>query len=89
MLRSGYLCARQSNEFPFMNLSLSFETRVNDLVSRMTLGEKINQMMNAVPAIPRLNIPAYEWWNECQYGVGRAGLATMFPQAIGLGPTLD
>jgi beta-glucosidase len=55
----------------------------------MTLDEKIGQMMNAAPQIDRLGIPAYEWWNECLHGVGRAGLATVFPQAIGLGATWD
>jgi beta-glucosidase len=55
----------------------------------MTTEEKIGQMMNAAPAIERLGIPAYEWWNECLHGVGRAGLATVFPQAIGLGATWD
>ncbi len=55
----------------------------------MTLEEKIGQMMNAAPAIERLGIPEYNWWNECLHGVARAGLATVFPQAIGLGATWD
>ncbi|HYM93514.1 MAG TPA: glycoside hydrolase family 3 N-terminal domain-containing protein [Chitinophagaceae bacterium] len=76
-------------KFPFLNPDLSIEERVNDLVGRMTLDEKISQMMNAAPAIPRLNIPEYNWWNECLHGVARAGLATVFPQAIGLGATWD
>jgi len=55
----------------------------------MTLEEKIGQMMNAAPAIKRLGIPEYNWWNECLHGVARSGLATVFPQAIGLGSAWD
>lgn len=73
----------------YKNPSLSIETRVQDLVSRMTLEEKVSQMMNAAPAIERLDIPAYDWWNEALHGVARAGYATVFPQAIGLGATWD
>ncbi|HOK75005.1 MAG TPA: glycoside hydrolase family 3 C-terminal domain-containing protein [Bacteroidales bacterium] len=80
--QSGY-------QYPFLNPSLSVEQRVNDLVGRLTLDEKISQMMNASPSIERLGIPAYDWWNECLHGVGRAGLATVFPQAIGLSATWD
>jgi beta-glucosidase len=76
-------------KFPFLNTELSIEQRVNDLVGRMTLEEKIGQMMNASPAIERLGVPEYNWWNECLHGVARAGLATSFPQAIGLGATWD
>jgi beta-glucosidase len=65
------------------------EARARDLVSRMTLEEKVGQMMNSAPAIPRLGIPAYDWWNEALHGVARAGLATVFPQAIGLAATWD
>jgi beta-glucosidase len=83
------LSAQQTYEFPFQNPALSVDERVNDLVGRMTAEEKIGQMMNNAPAIDRLGIPAYEWWNECLHGVGRAGLATVFPQAIGLGATWD
>jgi beta-glucosidase len=75
--------------FRFLNTNLSTEERVNDLVSRLTLDEKISQMMNASPAIERLGIPEYNWWNECLHGVARAGLATVYPQAIGLGATWD
>ena len=64
---------------PFRNPGLPIDQRVDDLVSRMTLEEKIGQMMNAAPAIPRLGIPEYNWWNECLHGVARAGLATVFP----------
>jgi beta-glucosidase len=65
------------------------EKRLDDLVSRMTLEEKVSQMMNAAAAIPRLDIPAYNWWSEGLHGVARAGLATVFPQAIGLAATWD
>ena len=63
--------------------------RVDDLVGRMTLEEKAAQMQNAAPAIPRLGVPPYDWWNEALHGVARAGIATVFPQAIGLAATWD
>ncbi|NOZ27476.1 MAG: glycoside hydrolase family 3 protein [Chloroflexi bacterium] len=63
------------------------EERVDDLVSRMTLEEKVSQMVHAARAIERLDIPEYDWWNECLHGVARAGIATVFPQAIGLAAT--
>ncbi len=84
-----FIIAQQTYEFPYQNPGLSVEERVNDLVGRMTVDEKISQMMNTAPAIDRLGIPAYDWWNECLHGVARAGLATVFPQAIGLGATWD
>lgn len=65
----------------------SIEDRVETLVSRMTLAEKVSQMVYESPAIERLGVPAYNWWNECLHGVGRAGAATVFPQAIGLAAT--
>jgi beta-glucosidase len=69
--------------------SLPVEKRVDDLVSRMTLEEKVSQMMNGAAAIERLGVPAYDWWNEALHGVARAGYATVFPQAIGLAATWD
>src|SRR5215475_2256342 len=74
---------------PYKNPSLPVEQRVDDLVSRMTLEEKVSQMMNGAAAIERLGIPEYEWWNEALHGVARAGYATVFPQAIGLAATWD
>ena len=74
---------------PYQNDKLSIEDRVNDLVSRMTLDEKISQMMNTSVAIERLGIPAYNWWNEGLHGVGRAGIATVFPQAIGMAASFN
>ena len=73
----------------FRNPNLPVEERVKDLVSRMTLKEKALQMLSAAPAIPRLGIPKYDWWNEALHGVGRAGIATVFPQAIGMGASFD
>ncbi|SDQ31455.1 beta-glucosidase [Pseudoxanthomonas sp. CF125] len=63
------------------------EDRAAALVAKMTREEKIAQTMNAAPAIPRLRVPAYEWWNEGLHGVARSGHATVFPQAIGLAAT--
>ena len=77
----------QPEALPYLDTSLPFEARVDDLVARMTLDEKISQMVHEAPAIPRLGIPKYNWWNECLHGVGRAGIATVFPQAIGLAAT--
>jgi beta-glucosidase len=80
---------KQEYKFPFLDPDLSMEERVDDLVSRMTLDEKISQMMNQAPAIERLGIPEYNWWNEGLHGIARAGLATVFPQAIGLAASWD
>ncbi|MDD4257427.1 MAG: glycoside hydrolase family 3 C-terminal domain-containing protein [Bacteroidales bacterium] len=63
---------------------MSFEERAADLVSRMTLEEKVSQMSHESKAIDRLGVPEYNWWNECLHGVARAGHATVFPQAIGM-----
>jgi beta-glucosidase len=63
--------------------------RVDDLVRRLSLAEKVQQMRNSAPAIPRLGVPAYDYWNECLHGVARAGNATVFPQAIGMAATWD
>ncbi len=73
----------------FRDPTRSFEERAADLVSRMTLEEKVSQLQNDAPAIERLGVPAYEWWNEALHGVARAGQATVFPQAIGLAATFD
>ncbi len=74
---------------PYLDPSLPIDQRVNDLVSRLTLDEKASQMQDVAVAIPRLGIPAYNWWNEALHGVARAGNATVFPQAIGLAATWD
>src|SRR5688572_26128629 len=80
---------REQNVLPFLNPELPIDARVDDLVARMTLEEKISQMVNQAPAIERLGVPEYSWWSEGLHGVARAGLATVFPQAIGLGATWD
>jgi beta-glucosidase-like glycosyl hydrolase len=74
---------------PYNNRSLPIQKRVDDLVARMTLEEKVSQMMNGAAAINRLDIPEYGWWNEGLQGVARAGFATVFSQAIGLAATLN
>lgn len=84
-----FSCNRIDYEFPFQDPELSIEARVDDLVGRMTIEEKIGQMMNSAPAIERLGVPEYDWWNEALHGVARAGLATVYPQAIGLAATWD
>lgn len=71
----------------YTNPSLPVDVRVRDLVSRMTLEEKVLQMADVAPAIPRLGVPVYNWWNEALHGVARSGLATVFPQAIGMAAT--
>ncbi|MHB9055112.1 MAG: glycoside hydrolase family 3 C-terminal domain-containing protein [Paludibacteraceae bacterium] len=74
---------------PYKNTQLSFEERTADLLSRLTLEEKVQLMRYDSPEIKRLGIPAYNWWNECLHGVGRSGLATVFPQAIGMAAMWD
>jgi beta-glucosidase len=95
LLVSSLGCVRQAvldeRQAPaaFRDPARPIEERVNDLVGRMTLEEKVGQMMTEAPAIPRLGVPAYDWWSEGLHGVGRAGIATVFPQSIGLGATWD
>ena len=74
----------QINLFDYNNPDLPLEARVDDLLKRLNLEEKISQMVYYSSAISRLGIPEYNWWNECLHGVARAGVATVFPQAIGL-----
>lgn len=81
--------SRMDNNLPYLDSSLSFEERAKDLVSRMTLEEKVSQMLYTSPAIERLGIPSYNWWNEGLHGIARAGVATVFPQAIGLAATFN
>ena len=98
LLSSFAVIAQQSNQnqpaadlasAPFRNPALPVEERVNDLVSRVTLEEKVSQMVHTAPAIPRLGIPQYNWWSEGLHGAAREGYATVFPQAIGLAATFD
>jgi len=80
----------QNHKYSFQNYNLTFEQRVDDLVSHLTLEEKVAQMLNAAPAIPRLGIPAYDWWNEVLHGVARTPYpVTVFPQAIAMAATFD
>jgi beta-glucosidase len=83
--------AQGNTAFPFQNTLLSFEQRVNDLVGRLTLEEKVAQMLNSAPAIKRLGMPAYDWWNEVLHGVARTPQfkVTVYPQAIGMAATFD
>jgi len=74
---------------PYQNPRLPVEQRVDDLVARMTLEEKTSEMINTSAAIPRLGVPAYDWWSEGLHGVARSGYATLFPQAIGMAATWD
>ncbi len=77
-------------DFQFQNPSLTFEQRVDDLVSRLTLEEKVSQMLNSSPEISRLGIPPYDWWNETLHGVARTPFkTTVYPQAIGMAATFD
>lgn len=89
-LHAGLLKAQSPDPIaPYFNPAIPLEQRVDDLISRMTLAEKVSQMQNDAPAIPRLQIPSYNWWNEGLHGVARSGYATVFPQAIGLAATWD
>jgi beta-glucosidase len=88
-LHSIYSNAQEPIIEKYSNLSLDFETRATDLVAQMTLEEKISQLGAGAPAIARLNIQEYHWWNECLHGVARAGIATVFPQAIGMAASFD
>lgn len=87
------VCCKAQNDyqsFPMWNYKLPFEQRVNDVVSRLTLEEKVAQMLNATPAIPRLGILAYDWWNEVLHGVARTQTkVTVYPQAIAMAATFD
>jgi beta-glucosidase len=76
--------------YPFRDTDLPIEDRVADLVSKLTLEEKVLQMLNDAPAIERLDIPSYNWWNECLHGIGRTDYkVTVFPQAIGMAAAWD
>ena len=80
--------AQDTSNLPFMNTKLSPEERAADLVHRMTLAEKASQLVNQARAIPRLGVPAYDWWSEALHGVVADG-TTEFPEPIGLAATFD
>jgi beta-glucosidase len=84
-----FAAAQSAKPLPYLDPTLPREQRAADLVSRMTLDEKVSEMMNSSEAVPRLDVPAIDWWNEGLHGVARAGYATMFPQAIGMAATWD
>ncbi|MFD1257021.1 glycoside hydrolase family 3 C-terminal domain-containing protein [Mucilaginibacter terrae] len=88
---SAYIPASKPNyKYSFQNPELTIEQRVNDLVSRLTLPEKVGQMLNAAPAVERLGIPAYNWWNESLHGIARTPFkVTVYPQAIAMAATFD
>lgn len=89
VLFMNYSC-KEKYEYKFRNPDLPIDERVSDLVSHLTLEEKISQMMNIAPTIDRLGIPAYNWWNECLHGVARSPYpVTSFPQSIGMAATWD
>jgi beta-glucosidase len=81
--------ASQAQQEPYLNTKLPAADRAHDLVSRMTLEEKVSQLEDWATAIPRLGVPDYQTWNEALHGIARAGYATVFPQAIGMGATWD
>jgi beta-glucosidase len=84
-----FLTRTEAQNDPWMNPALPLDVRVHDLISRLTREEKVYQMMNSTPAIPRLHIPEYDWWNEALHGVARSGIATIFPEPIGMAATFD
>lgn len=84
------IVAQAQNSVPvFRNNTQPMEARVNDLLHQLTLAEKISLLGYRSKAIQRLGIPAYNWWNEALHGVARAGVATVFPQAIGMAATFN
>lgn len=81
--------AMHAQNYPFQDTSLSIDTRVEDLLSRMTIDEKMSMMEHRNPAIPSLGLPAYSWWNEALHGVARNGYATVWPMPIALAATFN
>lgn len=84
ILLSSVAGIAQAEQPAYQNTQLGFEERAKDLVSRMTIDEKIPQLINDAPAIPRLGVREYNWWNEGLHGVAALGEATVFPQAVGM-----
>ena len=89
MLTVARAAAQAPSAPAYLDPSQPIEVRVNDLIGRMTLEEKASQLVNQARAIPRLQVPAYDWWSEALHGVARAGTATVFPEPIGLAATFD
>lgn len=88
-IAAAFTLNAQSPEYPFRDSNLPKEQRIDDLLGRLTLEEKIAMMQNSSKGVERLGIPDYNWWNEALHGVARAGVATVFPQAIGMAATFD
>ena len=84
-----FLPLHAQQKLPFNDTALPIDQRVDDLIHRMTLDEKVSQMRDHAPAIPHLGVPKYDWWNEGLHGVAFAGAATNFPQVIGMAATWD
>ena len=84
----GLLWSQNSEQPAYLNTSLTADERAADLVHRMTIEEKVTQLVNQARAIPRLNVPAYDWWSESLHGVATNG-TTEFPEPIGLAATFD
>src|SRR5689334_14087882 len=80
--------AQEAGQPAYLNPSLPAEQRAADLVHHLTVEEKVTQMTNMSRAIPRLNIPFYDWWSESLHGVARDG-TTEFPEPVGLASTFD
>lgn len=91
LLFAMLLCATalRAQNFPFQDTNLSLDARVEDLLSRLTLSEKLSMMEHRNPAIPSLDLPAYSWWNEALHGVGRNGLATVWPMPVALAASFN
>jgi len=83
------LPAQETAQSAYLNPKLPLEQRVDDIIGRMTLEEKVAQMRDHATAIPRLGVPKYDWWNEGLHGVAFSGYATNFPQVIGMAATWD
>src|SRR6056300_1350813 len=88
-LLSSLKLSAQEIDWRFQDTDLSFEARTEILVKQLTLEEKISQLVHEAPAIERLQIPSYNWWNEALHGVARSGYATVFPQSISVAASFD
>src|ERR1700739_2281175 len=89
LMFTAILCAAQNQSALYLDPSQPMDARVDDLIGRMTLEEKASQLVNQARAIPRLQVPAYDWWSEALHGIANAGTATVFPEPIGLAATFD